>query len=47
MLAAIGVSIGGNMSEKGADKVGIVLAWFLGVAAVLLAIAAVILAIRW
>ncbi|WP_370610919.1 hypothetical protein [Klebsiella aerogenes] len=38
--------IGGNMSEKGADKAGIILACCLGAAAVLFAFAAIVWAFR-
>lgn len=41
------LSIGGKMSETGADKAGIILARRLGAAAVLVAVAAVIFAVRW
>lgn len=35
------------MSEQGADKAGVVLAYCLGAAAILLAAAAIIFAVRW
>jgi len=41
------LSIGGKMSEKGADKAGVVLAYCLGGAAILVALAAFVYAIRW
>ena len=43
----IRLSIGGKMSETGADKAGVILARRLGTAAVLVAVAAVIFAVRW
>lgn len=39
--------IGGKMSESGADKAGITLVHYLGIAAILLSVAVVIWAIKW
>lgn len=39
--------IGGKMSEKGADKAGMILAKCLGMAEVLASMATVIWAVRW
>ncbi|HAT1683842.1 TPA: hypothetical protein I8Y21_004599 [Klebsiella oxytoca] len=39
--------IGGKMSEQGADKAGLALVHYLGIAAVLCSVATIIWAIKW